>query len=275
MDPAAHRLVVQALTCTLSNCVEWVNEKTANRVRADPANQGLRPWEIIRLLREFVRASDPSCVEQIREEREGWRDRRDYWYKVYCPHRGISSWVVCGIRVARRGSGRSCCRPPQRSSPNVVRRFAMKPYPWKCGTCRNRGLRPVVLDYEAEIGHDGCLYRVTVPALSVLRCEQCGAIVLNDEADQKITAALRVAAGLLSPEEIRRGREALGLSQEQLARYLQVDQETLARWETGGQTPQRSMDRLMRIYFQVPEARRFLEEMAITAADLPQPIPSN
>src|SRR5262245_45188952 len=74
MDHNAHRLVVQALTCTLSNCVEWINNKEANRVRSDPANQGLRPWEIIRLLREFVRRSGLSCVEQIREEREGWRD---------------------------------------------------------------------------------------------------------------------------------------------------------------------------------------------------------
>lgn len=74
----------------------------------------------------------------------------------------------------------------------------MKPFLWKCGTCRNRGLRPVVLDYEAEIGHDGRMRRVAIPALSVLRCEQCGAIVLNDEADKRISDALRAAAGLLS-----------------------------------------------------------------------------
>lgn len=89
MDPTAHRLVVQALSCTLSNCVEWVNEKTANRVRSDPANQGLRPGEIIRLLREFVRASDPACVEQKREEREEWKDRRNYWYRVLVPAAGF------------------------------------------------------------------------------------------------------------------------------------------------------------------------------------------
>lgn len=138
----------------------------------------------------------------------------------------------------------------------------MKPFPWKCGTCRQRGLVPVVLDYQTEITHDGRAYPLSLPALKVFRCEQCGAIVLDDEACKRITAALRVAAGLLSPEEIRRGREALGLTQEQFARYLQVGQETLARWETGGQTPQHSMDRLMRLYFQVPEARRFLEMTA-------------
>lgn len=89
MDPTAHRLVVQALTCTLSNCVVWVNDRTANRVRSDPANRGLRPGEITQLLREFVRISDPACVEQKHEEREGWKDRRDYWYRVIVPIDGF------------------------------------------------------------------------------------------------------------------------------------------------------------------------------------------
>lgn len=138
----------------------------------------------------------------------------------------------------------------------------MKPFPWKCGTCRQRGLIPVVLDYRTQLEHDGHSYSLHLPALSVFRCEQCGAIVLNDEADHKISAALRAAAGLLAPEEIRRGRETLGLTQKQLAHYLQMEEATLARWETGGQIQQHSFDRLLRIYFQVPEARRFLEESA-------------
>lgn len=79
-----------------------------------------------------------------------------------------------------------------------------------------------------------------------------------------VSDALRKAAGLLSPEQIRRGRESLGLTQKQLARNLQVCEAELSRWETGGQIQQRSFDRLMRIYFQVPEARRFLEETAVT-----------
>lgn len=150
----------------------------------------------------------------------------------------------------------------------------MKPFPWKCGTCRQRGLVPAILDYQVELAHDGRPYTVKLPSLSVFRCERCGAIVLDDEADQKISDALRRAAGLLSPEEIRRGREKLGLTQKQLAHYLQVGEATLSRWETGGQTQQRSLDRLLRMYFQVPEARRFLEETANASVDLVQPASS-
>lgn len=151
----------------------------------------------------------------------------------------------------------------------------MKSFPRKCGTCRERAVVPAVIDYQAEVGHDGRTYTIILPALNVLRCSRCDSIVLDDDADQKVTDALRRAAGLLSPEEIRRGRESLGLTQKQLAQKLQIGEATLSRWETGGQIQQRSLDRLMRIYFQVPEARRFLEEMAITSADFHQPMSSN
>lgn len=99
MDATAHRLVVQALSCALSNCVEWINDKEANRVRTDPVNQGLRPGEIIRLLREYVRDGDPSCIEQIREQREGWSDRRDYWYKVIVPVDGFPNGLFVELEL--------------------------------------------------------------------------------------------------------------------------------------------------------------------------------
>ncbi len=150
----------------------------------------------------------------------------------------------------------------------------MKPFPWKCGTCRERGLVPAVIDYQREIGHDGRTYPIAIPALHVFRCNQCGAIVLDDEADKMVSDALRKAAGLLSPQEIRRGRESLGLTQKQLAQNLQVCEATLSRWETGGQLQTRSLDRLLRIYFQVPEARRFLEEVGIAPVGLNQLTPS-
>lgn len=85
----AHALVVQALTCSLSNCVEWINEQESLRVRADPLNQGLTPKEIKRRLRDHVRVSGSSCVEQLREVRENWKERRDYWYRVVVPIDGF------------------------------------------------------------------------------------------------------------------------------------------------------------------------------------------
>jgi HTH-type transcriptional regulator/antitoxin MqsA len=128
-------------------------------------------------------------------------------------------------------------------------------FPLKCRTCREKAVVRAKLDYEAEVEHDGRAYRVKVPQLKVLKCDHCGAIVLDDEADERISDALRRAAGLLSPDEIRAGRNRLGLKQKEMAACLNVAESTLSRWETGGQIQQRAMDTLLRLFFDVPEVR--------------------
>jgi hypothetical protein len=89
MDDAAQQLdlVRKALTSGLSNCVEWVDERTANRVRNDPANRGLTPDGIKQLLIEYVRQG--GLVEQRPEEREPYRDQRRFWYRVVIPVSGF------------------------------------------------------------------------------------------------------------------------------------------------------------------------------------------
>ena len=49
-----------------------------------------------------------------------------------------------------------------------------------------------------------------VRVLTVPQCGNCQTLSIDDEADQRISAAFRRAAGLLAPEEIRQGREKLG-----------------------------------------------------------------
>jgi putative zinc finger/helix-turn-helix YgiT family protein len=134
----------------------------------------------------------------------------------------------------------------------------MKPYPWKCGTCYQRGLFPATIPYTTERQYDGQVYTIPFPALDVLKCQNCGAIVLNDEACNRITEALQRAAGILMPEEIRHHREALGLTQKQLADCVHAHEETVARWERGGQIQNRPMDILLRLFFKLPEVRREL-----------------
>ncbi|WP_169981206.1 type II TA system antitoxin MqsA family protein [Tautonia rosea] len=130
--------------------------------------------------------------------------------------------------------------------------------PRKCSGCRERAVRPEVLDvYRAEIEHDGRKYTVEVPCLAVLKCQACGELVLDDDADERVIDALREAAGLLKPAEIRLHRKELKLTQEQLAGLLSIAESTLSRWETGTQIQQRSMDRMLRAFFEVPELRKF------------------
>lgn len=119
-------------------------------------------------------------------------------------------------------------------------------------------MNPAVVDYPVQMEHDGRAYSFTVPNLEVLQCDSCRNRVLTDAAHKAITNALRREAGLLLPEEIRARRTAVGLTQKQLAASLKVAESTLCRWETGGQIQQRAMDLLLRLFFEVPEVRRWL-----------------
>jgi putative zinc finger/helix-turn-helix YgiT family protein len=131
-------------------------------------------------------------------------------------------------------------------------------YPKRCGKCGQKAIRLAKVSYATTIEHDGRAYRVEVPTLTVPQCGNCQAISIDNEADQQISAAFRREAGLLPPEEIRQGREKLGLTQKQFANLLGVGEATVSRWETGAQIQQRAMDRFLRVCLASPAAVELL-----------------
>ena len=141
----------------------------------------------------------------------------------------------------------------------------MKAFPWKCATCHEAGVRPTVLPfYTAVLEHDGRKYDVALNDFHVLECEKCGAIVLDEDAEDRLTDGLRSAVGLLTPAEIRMHRERLGLTQKALANLLAISESTLSRWETGAQIQQRSMDKFLRCFFDLTDVRQFLGVSAMS-----------
>ncbi len=131
-------------------------------------------------------------------------------------------------------------------------------FPCKCRNCGNQAVRPVVVDYATEMEHDGRLFALTVPHLEILECEACQNRTLPDEALERVLAELRVKAGLMTPEEIRAYRKRLGLTQEDLAKFLRLAKETVSRWESGKQIQQLAMNDFMDVFFNVPAARDYL-----------------
>jgi putative zinc finger/helix-turn-helix YgiT family protein len=125
------------------------------------------------------------------------------------------------------------------------------------------------LAYSTTIGHDGRTYKVEIPDLVVPQCTNCLTVAIDEEADQQISDAFRREARLLTPAEIRQGREKLGMTQNQFARLLGIGESTVSRWETGAQIQQRSMDRFVRLCFTSPAAVELLrsdfQAMARTA----------
>jgi hypothetical protein len=74
------------------------------------------------------------------------------------------------------------------------------PFPWICGKCRQHAVERQTLPYSTEVQYDGRIYTVDVPEFRVPRCRNCGAMVLDDDANDQITEALRQQLGLLSPQ---------------------------------------------------------------------------
>lgn len=149
---------------------------------------------------------------------------------------------------------------------STAKKQSSKPFPWKCGACRERAVQRATIEYTTPVEHDGRKYIVTIPDLVVARCKRCGEIILDDHANQRISESFRLQAGLLTPLEIRENRERLRLTQRELASALGIAEATLSRWETGGQIQQRALDRLMRLYFFSDEVRRLLADNEALAA---------
>jgi putative zinc finger/helix-turn-helix YgiT family protein len=143
----------------------------------------------------------------------------------------------------------------------------------KCMVCRERAVAPTTLpSYTSEMEHDGRKYTVTVADFHVLQCQRCGDLILDDAANKRLSDALRAEVGLLAPSEIRKKREALNLTQKQLAQLLRIAESTLSRWETGAQIQQKAMDAFLRVFFQSAEARSILQAPDLTHEVASEPL---
>jgi putative zinc finger/helix-turn-helix YgiT family protein len=151
---------------------------------------------------------------------------------------------------------------PEKTHPTEMPPSQGKPFPWRCPECGKKEVRPATLRHTSQIKHDGRLRTVEIPRLRTAQCGACGELVFDHDADKQIAQALRKQLGLLSGDQIRKNREALGLSQRVLAEHLGVAVETISRWENGALTQTRAMDRYLRVYFGVPAARAALVDQS-------------
>src|SRR5205085_1019274 len=92
----------------------------------------------------------------------------------------------------------------------------------KCGKCRQRAVELASVPYAVQFDYEGQKVTVSIPLLTLPRCNNCGTIALDEEANRQISAAFRDLIGLLTPEQIHEKRLALGLSEQELANLLGV-----------------------------------------------------
>lgn len=143
-----------------------------------------------------------------------------------------------------------------------------KPYPWTCSKCREKAVFDGVTDYALDLEFCGRTYPIKIPNLKTPRCRKCGTVLLDTPANEKITAEFMRLAKLLTPDKIRKYREGLGISQKDLASAIGIDEEEVARYESGRQFQQRPVDNMLRLFFGLPEARDLLTKRKLSRIGL-------
>jgi DNA-binding transcriptional regulator YiaG len=149
---------------------------------------------------------------------------------------------------------------PEASAQAIAERPAGRPFPWPCPRCGKKAVWPVIMPYQSKFWYEDQLYLVDTPRLNVPRCSECGELLFDNWADEQINRAFRVQAALLSPEQIRANRTALGLGRRELAGRLGVEEDLVRRWEENATLHSRVVDNLLRLYFAFPEVRTALSD---------------
>ena len=132
-----------------------------------------------------------------------------------------------------------------------------RPYPWPCFQCLADTVVPTIIDYDARVKHDGAIHELRIEALEVPRCATCGETTITIAADERISAALRLHLGLLTPEEITTGQDDPELDRDALLEHLCVGEETISKWKTGDLIQSKAMDNMLRFVIGSECARRF------------------
>lgn len=135
-----------------------------------------------------------------------------------------------------------------------------------CPYCE-KGELHIFTDSETIV-HGG--KQLLVPGVQLSRCDACGEEMATPEqakVNQRLFAdAKRHADGLMSSDQIRDWRKALGWSQAQAVTFLGGGANAFSKYERGEVVQSRQMDLLMRLLALSPEARQILPR--IVAGDL-------
>ena len=126
-----------------------------------------------------------------------------------------------------------------------------------CPACEQGHMQASVGPYEVDLGEN---LRLTIPNVPQEICDHCGEIAIGAEAARLIDAAIAEQTEQLTPHELERIREDLGVDQTEMSKILGLGGKTYHRWEKGNQVPSRSMGYYLRTLAEFPEAFAWLRE---------------
>jgi len=115
----------------------------------------------------------------------------------------------------------------------------------RCPVCSGAELRSETRTETFDYDGDGDKVQVTVDKVPVEVCPACGEVFSGPEAGRIRNEAICKALGYLTPQEIRRVRERLNLTQAGFAQLTGIGEATISRWERGRLIQNRAMNQYL------------------------------
>lgn len=113
-----------------------------------------------------------------------------------------------------------------------------------CFECEGGTLQSVLQDYSTQHPKLGS---ITIPAVPMLRCDSCGAIVIGEEGNNRIDGYLDKALNAISPQEIQAFLNKYQLTQKRAAELTGFGEKNISRWLTGHSRPSESVSNFLRV----------------------------
>jgi putative zinc finger/helix-turn-helix YgiT family protein len=127
-------------------------------------------------------------------------------------------------------------------------------------TCPFCSKAKLVLQQIEYVYEDPDSPKVSVPGVWVEHCPNCSENIFPAASSKYIEDFLVELDDQLSPRELIRIREDLGVDQGEMSEILGLGDKTYHRWEKGTQFPSRSMGYYIRILANHPETFEWLRE---------------
>jgi HTH-type transcriptional regulator/antitoxin HigA len=119
-----------------------------------------------------------------------------------------------------------------------------KPEPIPCFECDSGTMHPIRQDYTTSHPKLGAL---TIPKVAMLRCNQCGDLLIGHEGNTQIDAYFAEALNSITPAEVQQFLDKYNLSQKQASIITGLGEKNISRWLNGHSRASESISNYLRL----------------------------
>jgi putative zinc finger/helix-turn-helix YgiT family protein len=119
-----------------------------------------------------------------------------------------------------------------------------KTEPIPCFECDSGTMHPIRQDYATSHPKLGAL---TIPKVAMLRCDQCGDMLIGHEGNTQIDAYFAEALNSITPAEVQQFLDKYNLSQKQASIITGLGEKNISRWLNGHSRASESISNYLRL----------------------------